>query len=503
MAMRTFRQIKQFSLRSRASIFGLVAFNLVILSTANAATDKASLPWQKKMNDIVHSSHVPEKRLGLIIARDDGTSVAELNADQPMTPASLTKVATAAAVLQKFPVGYQFLTELLSDKAPAGSTLDGSLYLRGSGDAGFVSESMWFLVNEFTRTGVREIKGDLIIDDTAFDSVRRDPTRDQATVDRAYDSPVGAMTMNWSAVSVFVRPATKSGEAAIAYADPENEYIKLVNKAKTVSSGATKIEITNESIGKTSSVDEETVVVKGTIAVGAPEFVAYKAITKPEIWAGYNLRSFLKQRGITVTGKVRSGAAPSSAKVLATNKSKPVGDLVSTMMKWSNNYVAEILTKGLGLYAAGKPGTMEKGTQIVREFLKQIGVKDVEFDNPSGLSRKNSFRPKDLAHVLQYVQKHFEIFPEYLASLPIGGVDGTLRKRNHQTDVVGTVRAKTGHLAGVAGLAGYVGSHTGQSYSFVFLYNGSAEESYKAQEVFDKLVFEIQKFDDGVKSDAN
>ncbi len=485
---------------------GLVNFLFCALTVfaldAQAAKATTELPWQKKMNEIVHASHISEKKLGLVIALHNGGEVAELNAEQPMTPASLTKIATAAAVLQKFPVGYQFLTELLADKEPSGEALNGDLYLRGSGDAGFVSESMWFLVNEFVRTGVKEIKGDLVIDDSAFDSVRRDPSRDQVAVDRAYDSPVGAMTMNWSAVSVFVRPGLKAGEPVRAFADPDNDYIKVVNKAKTVSSGATKIEITNESIGKDSDLDQETVVVKGTIAVGAAEFVAYKAITKPEIWAGHNLRGFLKQRGISVTGRVRPGVASANAKVLAVSKSKPVGDLVGTMMKWSNNYIAEILTKGLGLYVSGKPGTMEKGTQAVRDFLKQVGLKNVEYENPSGLSRKNSFRPRDLATILQYMQKHFETLPEYLASLPIGGVDGTLRKRHNQTDVLGSVRAKTGHLAGVTGLAGYVGSKIGQSYSFVFLYNGSGDESYKAQELFDKLIFEIQKYDPTITAEA-
>ncbi len=488
----------------RSYLFGLVVgFFCIAISALSqrslAAEAGAKLPWQKRFDEIVRASHISEKKLGLVIARDATETLAELNADQAMTPASLTKIFTAAAVLQKFPVGHQFLTEILGDSEPSGESYNGPIYLRGSGDAGFVSESMWFLVNEFVRTGIKEVKGDIVVDDSYFDSVRRDPSRDQTAVDRAYDSPVGAMTMNWSAVSVFVRPAKKTGEAPMVFADPVNDYIRVINKAKTVKSGPTKIEITNENIGKSSgglkNDDQETVLVTGTIALGANEFVAYKSITQPDIWAGHNLKGFLKQRGVTVTGEIRTGVTSSKANVLATSKSRPVGELVNTMMKWSNNYVAEILTKGLGAFVKGRPGTMEKGTQVVREFLKQVGLKDIDYENPSGLSRKNSFRPRDLLTILQYGERHFEFWPEYLTALPIGGVDGTLRKRSHQTDTVGAVRAKTGHLAGVTGLAGYVGGKSGQVYTFAFLYNGNADESYKAQELFDKLIYDLQKAD--------
>jgi D-alanyl-D-alanine carboxypeptidase/D-alanyl-D-alanine-endopeptidase (penicillin-binding protein 4) len=473
-------------------LIALFSFNVF------AETSAPKPQWQKRFDEIVRKSNINPKKLGLIIARDAAETMAELNPDQPMTPASLTKVATAAAVLQKFPVGYQFLTQILGETEAVSEAYPGSIYLRGSGDAGFVSESMWFLVNEFTRTGVKEIKGDIVVDDSYFDSVRRDPSRDQAAVDRAYDSPIGAMTMNWSAVSVFVRPS-KVGEPPHVFADPVNDYIKVINKAKTVKSGATKIEVTNTSIGQKVTT-QETIIVSGTIALEAPEFVAYKSITQPEIWAAYNLKSFLEQRGIVLKGTVRTGVTPAKAVVLATSKSRPIGELVNTMMKWSSNYVAEILTKGLGAQIKGAPGTMEKGTTVVRDFLSQVGLKDIDYENPSGLSRKNSFRPRDLLKVLQYGERHFEFWPEYLTSLPIGGVDGTLRKRGHQTDTAGIVRAKTGHLAGVTGLAGYVGGKSGQVYTFVFLYNGGVEESVKAQDLFDRLIYDLQKADEKQES---
>jgi serine-type D-Ala-D-Ala carboxypeptidase/endopeptidase (penicillin-binding protein 4) len=472
-------------------------FSLVIIFYHASSFADESKPntvlWQKHFDELVRKSKIPSKSLGLVITRSGNQEVASLNADHFMTPASLTKIATAAAVLHKFPIGYQFTTELLSEHEPVGEILKGDLYLRGGGDPGFVSESMWFLVNEFLRSGVKEINGDIIVDDSFFDSVRRDPSRDQSAVDRAYDSPIGAMTFNWSSVSIFVRPSARAGEPARVFADPENDYIKLVSRARTTASGHTQVEATNETLTKKLEIKSsgETVTVTGAIPVGANEQPIYKSIIQPDIWAGSNLLSFLKQRGITVKGAVRTGVTPTSATVLATNKSKPIGELVNMMMKFSNNYIAEILTKDLGAFTSGRPGTMDKGAKAVREFLKEIGVSDVVYENPSGLSRKNSFRPRDLLRILQYVEQHFEIYPEYLTALPIGGVDGTLHKRMHQSDTVGSVRAKTGHLDGVTGLAGYVGSKFDGRYQFAFLYNGGAQDSVRAQELFDKILLEL------------
>ncbi len=472
-----------------------ISFVAVTSARAKAAP---SVNFQKKMERLVTRSRIEKSHLGLVVARvSGGDLLASLNDDKRMTPASLTKIVTAAAILEKMPIGHQFETDLLTTSTVKDGVLEGPLYLRGGGDPGFVSESMWCLVDEFVRSGVKRIEGDIVVDDSLFDSVRVDPGRDQTQVDRAYDSPIGAMTFNWSAVNVFVRPGETTGATARVYADPESDYIKITNHATTTNRGQTDIRVTNSNIfDHKPAGSSETIVVNGHIPKTADEFVAYKSITKPDIWAGYQLKAFLRERGIEVSGKVQNGKTPDGAKILAREKSKPVAELISQMMKYSNNFIAEILTKDLGVQIKGAPGTMQKGMSAIRDFLSEMHLQngaDYTMASPSGLSRDNSFRPIDLLHVLEHVRKRFQIYPEYASSLPIGGVDGTLRRWLKGSDLLGIVRAKSGHLDGVVGLGGFAGARDGQVYEFVFLFNGPTKEGGRAATLFDSLVSELLK----------
>src|SRR5262249_32928182 len=152
------------------------------------------------------------------------------------------------------------------------------------------------------RSGIKSIDGDIVVDDSLFDTQRFDASRMSSRVDRAYDAPVGAMSFNWNSVNVFVRPADKAGEPATVWIDPDNEYIKLVGNVQTVSnSKALNVNIEREDDTKRSA---DVIHVSGQIGMGQPEYVQFKNITRPDIWSGYNLRAFLAQRGITVKGNV-------------------------------------------------------------------------------------------------------------------------------------------------------------------------------------------------------
>lgn len=473
----------------KLSVFLFIGLAFQTYHQPGFAEDGAELSL--KLSGLIKKSSLPAQGLGLVVSNTSGQIIFNHNADISFTPASLTKIVTAAAILEQFPPGHQFITTLLSTGSIQSGVLTGDLYLKGGGDAGFVSESMWFLVNEFKRSGIMKINGDIYVDDSLFDAIRFDDSRDQERVDRAYDAPIGAMTFNWSAINVFVRPGLKEGDSAQVSIDPENQYVILNNKAKTSSSRsnkkATDLVVSHKGIDKSG---KELVEVKGEIPINADEFIAYKSVERPEIWAAHQLISFLKQRGIELTGAVKIGKTPPEAILRATYKSRPVSEMVSAMMKFSNNYVAEIMTKNLAVHAGAKVGEMKLGVAAIKNYLKSLGISEADyvFVNPSGLSRKNKFRPSQLLKILSNVHSRFKIYPEFLSSLPIGGVDGTLKRRMNGVGLPGSVRAKTGHLAGVSGLGGYIGDSKGELYQFVFLFNGSVDDSYKAKDLFDKLV---------------
>ncbi|MGZ3723656.1 MAG: D-alanyl-D-alanine carboxypeptidase/D-alanyl-D-alanine-endopeptidase, partial [Bdellovibrionales bacterium] len=243
-----------------------------------------------RLNKVIQSFSVPKAHLGLVVfdlGSSDGKQIFALNETQEFIPASITKLATAATVLNKLGPSFKFQTTLWSSGAVKDGVLKGDLILKGGGDAGFVSETMWFLVNEFSRTGIQKVEGDILVDDTEFDAIRADPSRDPERVDRAYDAPVGAMSFNWNSINIFVRP-TSVGEPPQVILDPMGDYFKIENKAKTVNKAGTSIEF---------SRNGNRVIVSGTIGIGHDEQVAYKNVDDPVDWSGKSLMFFLGQRG--------------------------------------------------------------------------------------------------------------------------------------------------------------------------------------------------------------
>jgi serine-type D-Ala-D-Ala carboxypeptidase/endopeptidase (penicillin-binding protein 4) len=457
---------------------------LVILTIGSIKATAQPLP--ERLQKVLKAYSVPKDHLGLAVidlSKTPHPVEFGLNEKDLMTPASITKILTAAAVLQKLGPSFKFQTTLWSAGSIKDGVLNGDLVLKGGGDPGFVSETMWFLVNELVRTGIKKVEGNVIVDDTDFDAVRADPSRDPERVDRAYDAPVGAMSFNWNSINIFVRP-TQVGEAPLVHLDPIGNGFSIVNKAKTVNKAGTSIDI---------SRDGNKIFVSGTIGVGQDEKVTYKNIDDPAEWAGQNLVFFLGQRGITVSGKMKTGKKPEGAKLLAKADSKAVSASVTDMMKFSNNFVAEMLTKNLAAQAGVVPATIEGGMKIIRSNLVSMGVDEKNFNlvNPSGLSRKNKMRPVDLAQVLTKSYENFPTSAEFLTALPLAGIDGTLKSRMKNPQATGWVRAKTGLLNGVVGLAGFAGRKDGSIRAFAFIFNGKAEQGDLVRRLFDQLATEL------------
>lgn len=459
--------------------FGFSVFLLCISTLASAADDLSA-----RLDAKIKASPFNRALLGLAIYDLNvipHSLVYGLNEQQEFIPASVTKIATATAVLARLGPTFKFQTTLWSSGAIKSGVLNGDLILKGGGDPGFISESMWYLVNEFRRTGIHKINGNVVVDDTDFDAIRADESRDPERVDRAYDAPVGAMSFNWNSINIFVRP-TNVGEAPSVVLDPIDNGYRLENRAKTVNKTGQSLDVSRSG---------NRIVVRGTIGISQPEAAIYKNIDDPAEWSGRNLVSFLEQRGVSVTGKVKLGKKPELAKLLAKSDSKPLAAAIADMMKFSNNFVAEMLTKNLAAQNGSTPASLEQGMKLVRAHVVDSGIEEKRFTliNPSGLSRRNRLRPSDLALMLVQAQKSFPWFAEFLAAFPLSGQDGTLKKR--MKDSEGWVRAKTGHLSGVTALAGYAGQKDGRVRAFAFIYNGKGELDESARHLFDALATEL------------
>lgn len=440
--------------------------------------------------------------IGVWIA-DGETPVYSLEGSKLFIPASTSKIPTAAAVLGLLPPSHKFKTvfaidaatpNLASNQTIRGGILKGSLFLIGGGDPSFVSESLWFLVNELKRSGLTEVDGDLVVDDSRFDDIRFGEDRQAQRVDRAYDAPLGALSLNWNSVTAWIRPGVKSGDAAEVSLDVMSSFLQLQNKTKTQGGSSNSVQV--ERLDTKSPKSSEVFLATGSVGQSSSEKPIYKSIREPGLWTGHAAIEFLSQRGIRVKGSVRSGVAPANAKILATAESKPLAQIVADMMKWSNNYVADMLVKNLSAEAGDRPATTAKGIQRIRSYVeKTAGLKPgaYEFLNGAGFTRENKMTPEQLGQVLTAVRRDFRIFPEFLTSMPISGIDGTLRSRFQGLDSVGWVRAKSGLLNGVIGLAGYTGDEHGKILTFVFIFNGPAGREDSARRLFDRMATTLVK----------
>lgn len=461
----------------------------LVLSRPVLAQETFKVDLQK----IIKKSGIPESDLGLYITSGEGGQqeiILDLNSKKKMIPASISKVVTSSAALEYFPPGYKFKTQLVSAGTIQNKVLKGDLYLKGGGDPSFVSENMWFLVNHFKRNEIQKIEGDLVVDDTMFDQKRYDTSRQPERVDRAYDAPVGAMSFNWNSINIFVRPGEKAGDPAVVFLDPENDYVRLVNKTTTSGGGENTIvasRVEDKNFGG------DVIHVGGKIGKNAKEAVIFKNITQPDLWSGYNLKSFLAQRGITVSGKIRVGKAPEKATVFAESESKGVEQSIADMNKFSNNYVAEMLTKNMGVLKGGV-GTLDAGVEMINAHLKKLGLPEDQyyFQNPSGLTRDNRLSAYAMWKVVLHLKNDFKVQPEFLTSLPIAGIDGTLKRRMKNSSGERWVRAKTGFLTNVVSLTGYAGRSDGRVFTFTFIFNGSKDEA-SVRNFFDQMLIALTK----------
>ena len=258
----------------------------------------------------------------------------------------------------------------------------------------------------------------------------------------------------------------------------------MENKTKTVKGKKKK----NISISRKKG-PKESLVVKGYLSAHHPEILIYRNIIFPEIWTGWNATEFLKQRGIDITGQVKTGYTPKQAVLLAEWQSRPLTEYIKLMMKYSNNFMVEMLVKNMVVKLKGKKGSLKEGLEIIKKHIQKLGISPKEYQliQASGLSRKNKVKPRQLLEVLKYWLTH-PLQPEFESAFPIAGRDGTLKKYFSDKSLTDRIHAKTGSIKGVTGLAGYLTTKKEGKIIFVFLFNGPPASKKRVEKLFQQWI---------------
>ncbi|MFH0823415.1 MAG: D-alanyl-D-alanine carboxypeptidase/D-alanyl-D-alanine-endopeptidase, partial [Pseudomonadota bacterium] len=469
------------------------AFTALLLCLASSVS-AAGIPELNKKIDAIISQIVPATyAVSLMVTDlDSGRVVLEKNPDLPLVPASTMKVVTSSAALGTLFPDFTFVTQIFVDGRKGHSA--GNLYLRGTGDPYLVSEQLFALSRELRNRGLREVRNNIIADDSFF--IPDKPLDEQEDLGyRSYHAPYSALSLNFNSLKIIVDPGPRVGARADVKCDPLSEYAVIKNDIETVK-GRRQASITVEK--KPVQEGGEVIRLKGSIGLDAPTKWLYVNVTTPSLFTGEVLKENLLREGIKVGGRVIRGTVSADAEPFLDFESPPLSIIVHWMNKFSNNFMAEQLSLALGAKMFDAPGTRRKGLAVIRKHLSEIGVDEKTFalEEASGLSRNNRLSASALVKTLQNSSQNFLYGFEYVSSLGISGVDGTLKKKFADASLKRRLRAKTGNLRGVNSLAGFGVSRDGRVFIFAVIVN-SLKDGAGFIDYGDKIINAVTNLDFG------
>jgi D-alanyl-D-alanine carboxypeptidase/D-alanyl-D-alanine-endopeptidase (penicillin-binding protein 4) len=461
--------------------FGFLLSLSLLWGPAALAQDEDAL--RAALERIVQDKRLKDAKFSVHVrALDDGRTLYGKNEALRLNPASNMKIVTAAAALDHFGAAFTYTTEVWGDAR--GATVQGDLVLSGNGDPFLEWGHLLELAERVRRRGVREVTGDLVIDNSAFDDQDLPPAFGQKREDAAYRASTGAVAANFGAFEIIISPGEPGKPPSVSF-DPPCDYPLVTNEATTLKDRA-------EAGKKPLTVELQAdkgrtrVLVGGTTHAEGGATVR-KRVEDPPLYTGYLFLRALETVGVTVKGKVRRGPRAPKQRALARHSSYTMPYLLAAMQKWSNNFMAEMLFKSLAL--GDQPATWAAAQEQVARFLDKAGIKrgDYKVTNGSGLYDANELSAAQLTQVLYYMSTRKDLFPDYEASFAIAGVDGTLGKRL-RGPYKARARGKTGTLNQVSSLSGYAYTKGGRVLAYALIFNEAKGGAWSYRDAQDKFV---------------
>ncbi|MBD5605008.1 MAG: D-alanyl-D-alanine carboxypeptidase/D-alanyl-D-alanine-endopeptidase [Candidatus Eremiobacteraeota bacterium] len=444
----------------------------------------------------IFTSEIAEHETGIVVASAEGSTLFDRRGNVPVTPASTLKLVVGATALNRLGPKHRFDTRFVASAPPdENGVLRGGLWLVGGGDPTLTSDDLRRGVGVLSRTGIKQIDGTLAVDDTAFSGPEQNPRWDPDDLDYDYAAGTSAMSLDEDTVEFDVTPAANGGSATVKPV-PDNASIAFEGSVNTVPSGyesfvSIERKVEPPTFGASEAEAAETeprneYVLDGHIAQGgAQQF--FKPVLGMPGYVGGVVASMLQARDIALAGGYRAGAAPPGAAPLWDHRSPPLGDIEHEMLVNSNNHTAETLLRIVG-EPAGHPGTDAAGIAIEKNELARLGVPHdhMALCDGSGLAPSDRIMPVTLAKLLA-AEARSAYGDTFVRSLPRVGIEGTV-KRHDLTDAAGRVRAKSGHIGGVNGLAGVVQTKHHGRVSFAFVVNSPNANAGVVYEEMDRAL---------------
>jgi D-alanyl-D-alanine carboxypeptidase/D-alanyl-D-alanine-endopeptidase (penicillin-binding protein 4) len=437
---------------------------------------------------------VPQSAVGLYVQQVDAPRPSAIfNASKAMNPASAIKLVTTFAALDLLGPAYTWKTEAYLLGRLQGDVLDGDLLLKGYGDPKLTVENFWLFLRSLRARGLREIRGDLVLDRSFFDVGEHDPAKFDGEGLRPYNVGADALLVNYKAVRFFFLPSETAQGVSVV---PEPKLAQL-EVASTVAlrdgpcgdwRAGLKYELQQNAAGARASFS-------GSMPSSCGERVWNLAPLPHNQYVLGVFKSLWQELGGTLAGGVREGRPSAGAKPFAQLESPAAAEVLRDMNKFSNNVMARQIFLTLSAETLKLPGRYDRSARAVKSWLegRNLDLPDLVIENGSGLSRADRISPEGMGRML-VVAYHSAVMPEFIATMPLVAYDGTMRKRMRLESVAGQAHVKTGSLNDVRTVAGYVLDRNGHRHAVVFFVNHpSAHLSQPAQDALLKWVHDVAR----------
>jgi D-alanyl-D-alanine carboxypeptidase/D-alanyl-D-alanine-endopeptidase (penicillin-binding protein 4) len=414
----------------------------------------------------------------------------EFNDQQPMNPASLMKLVTTYAALELLGPAFTWNTSAYLNGSMQGDVLNGDLVLKGGGDPKLTLENLWLFVRNLRAHGLREVRGDLVLDRSYFEEIQYDPAQFDAEPLRPYNVGPDALLVNFKAFRYTFIPDLERRTVSISV-EPNPPVLELGNSVKGVDGPCgdwkERLRADFQSNGTTA---------RATFAGAYPFSCGDKtwnvSLLANAGYVGSVFRQLWEDSGGVLRGTVRDGNVPPTARLLLSVDSSQLAEIVRDINKYSNNVMARQLYLTLSAEMMHLPGATPRSAKVIDTWLRQHGFefRELSIENGSGLSRSDRISAQHLGN-LMLAAFGSPVMPELMASLPLVAYDGTMKKRLNDKGVAGQAHIKTGTLEGVKAIAGYVLDKNGKLDVVVFMINhpnaaaGQAAQDALLQWVYD------------------
>ena len=464
-----------------------VFWALTLLAFAGALLARDSVAVPVPIAGALERAGIPQSAVTLLIEPlDGGPPLVRLNPQVARNPASLIKLITTYAALELLGPGYRWSTEIYLRGPLKNGVLKGHLAVRGGGDPFMRMQDFWLHLRELRRRGVRKITGNLLLDDGFFAPIAEDAGDFDGRPARTYNLAPNALLVNLQAVRLSLKPA---GDSVAVDMVPDLPGVRLRNRLRLIP-GECVADNADISVAVTGRARNR-LELRGDYPIGCVDYQMVRTVLQPHSYFYALFRLLWEEQGGVLGGWHRKAVLNVSAdeEPFMVWQSAPLREILVSTNKHSNNTMARHLLLTIAAETRGVPARPEQGVAAIVELLQaqEVPVDNLVLVNGSGRARLARADGQMLIEVIRRAYRS-PLAAEFFASLPLNGVDGTMRRRQPDAEAHGYAHFKTGRLKAVTTLAGVVQAQSGRRYALVFMVNHPAVHRGIGNEIGDLIV---------------